>query len=146
MTHLLHQLPLLSAQQRPAAPALTLASATLSYGELADLLDRVATGLVRIGVGRGERVAFYLDKRFETVAVAFGAAYAGAVFVPVNPLLKAEQVGHILRDCNVRVVVTSAERLDAVAATLAECPDLRPARSRSAGRPSSPRPAAPGIG
>ena len=74
---------------------------------------------------RGERVAFYLDKRFETVATAFGAAHAGAVFVPVNPLLKAEQVGHILRDCNVRVIVTSAERLDAIAATLAECPDLR---------------------
>ena len=78
-----------------------------------------------MGVKRGERVAFYLDKRFETVAMAFGTAYAGAVFVPVNPLLKAEQVGHILRDCDVRVVVTSAERLDAVAETFAACPDLR---------------------
>ncbi len=58
---------------------------------MADIIDRVATGLVQMGVKRGERVAFYLDKRFETVATAFGTAYAGAVFVPVNPLLKAEQ-------------------------------------------------------
>ena len=42
------------------------------------------------------------------MAAAFGAAHAGAAFVPVNPLLKPEQVGHILRDCNVRVLVTSA--------------------------------------
>jgi acyl-CoA synthetase (AMP-forming)/AMP-acid ligase II len=34
----------------------------------------------------------------------FGASLAGLVFVPVNPLLKGEQVGHILRDCNVRVL------------------------------------------
>ena len=38
----------------------------------------------------------------------FGAAAAGGVFVPVNPLLKAEQVAYILRDCDVRVLVTSA--------------------------------------
>ena len=125
MAHLLHELPLISAGRSPDAPALTHLDATLRYGELADLIDRVATGLVRMGVQRGERVAFYLDKRFETVGIAFGTAYAGAVFVPVNPLLKAEQVGHILRDCSVRVVVTSAERLDAVAETFVACPDLR---------------------
>ena len=40
---------------------------------------------------------------------------AGGVFVPVNPLLKAEQVAYILRDCNVRVLVTSPERLPLLA-------------------------------
>ena len=40
----------------------------------------------------------------------FGAAAAGGVFVPVNPLLKPEQVAYILSDCNVRVLVTSADR------------------------------------
>jgi acyl-CoA ligase (AMP-forming) (exosortase A-associated) len=59
------------------------------------------------------------------VAVAFGAARAGMAFVPVNPLLKPEQVGHILRDCNVRALVTTHDRLDYVGPTLAECPDLR---------------------
>ena len=43
----------------------------------------------------------------------FGAAAAGGVFVPVNPLLKPEQVAYILADCNVRVLVTSADRLAA---------------------------------
>jgi acyl-CoA ligase (AMP-forming) (exosortase A-associated) len=43
----------------------------------------------------------------------------------VNPVLKAEQVGHILRDCNVRVLVTSAPRAKDLEAELAVCPDLR---------------------
>jgi len=125
MTHLLHQLPLRSAAQRGEAPALTLKGRTLSYAELAELIDRFATGLIALGVGRGERVAFYLDKRFETVAASFGATKAGAVFVPVNPLLKGDQVAHILRDCNVRVLVTTDERLRSIAPILATCPDLR---------------------
>jgi acyl-CoA ligase (AMP-forming) (exosortase A-associated) len=40
-------------------------------------------------------------------------------------LLKADQVGHILRDCNVALLVTSADRLDAIGAAVAGCHDLR---------------------
>jgi len=125
MAHLLHHLILRSAERDAGAAALTFVDQTLSYADLAALVDRVATGLLDLGIKRGERVAFYLDKRFQTAATAFGAAKAGAVFVPINPLLKGEQVGYILRDCNVRTVVTSSERLDAVASALADCPDLR---------------------
>ena len=75
MTHLLHQLPLHSAAQNGNAPALTLKGRTLSYTELADLIDRFATGLLALGIARGERVAFYLDKRFETVAASFGFSF-----------------------------------------------------------------------
>jgi acyl-CoA ligase (AMP-forming) (exosortase A-associated) len=77
------------------------------------------------GIGRGERVAIYLEKRFESVIASFGTTAAGAVFVPINPLLKPEQVAFILRDCNVRVLVTSAERLALLKHDLADCHDLR---------------------
>lgn len=125
MAHLLHHLPLLAAERNADAAALTWRQQTMSYGALASLVERVAAGLLHLGIERGERVAVYLDKRFETVAAIFGAARAGAVFVPVNPLLKADQVAHILRDCNVRVIVTGGERLQAVAAALSDCADLR---------------------
>ena len=78
-----------------------------------------------MGLQRGERVAIYLEKRFETVIASFGAPAAGGVFVPLNPLLKAEQVGYILRDCNVRVLVTSPERLELLLDTLPTCRDLQ---------------------
>src|SRR6185503_14194833 len=55
----------------------------------------------------------------------FGAAAAGGVFVPVNPLLKPDQVAYILRDCNVQILVTTVERLNLLAPLLRGCPDLR---------------------
>ena len=47
------------------------------------------------------------------------------MFVPINPLLKAEQVAYILRDCGVRVLVTSRERLQRWRTAFAGCPELR---------------------
>ncbi len=82
-------------------------------------------GVIALGSSKLARVAVFLPKQPETVITMFGAARAGCVFVPVNPLLKPAQVGHILRDCNVRVLVTSPERLRELAPQLAECPDLR---------------------
>jgi acyl-CoA ligase (AMP-forming) (exosortase A-associated) len=40
----------------------------------------------------------------------FGASRAGCVYVPINPLLKAAQVAHIMRDCEVDLLVTNGER------------------------------------
>ena len=62
---------------------------------------------------------------FETVIASFGAPAAGGVFVPLNPLLKPEQVAYIMRDCNVRMLVTSPERYALLTESLAACHDLR---------------------
>lgn len=122
---LLHELIILTAQRMPQAIALTSGASSLTYGDLSAGVCQFAAGLMGLGLERGERVAIYLEKRFETVIASFGAPAAGAVFVPVNPLLKPEQVAFILRDCNVRVLVTSPERLALLKEVLAECHDLR---------------------
>jgi acyl-CoA ligase (AMP-forming) (exosortase A-associated) len=125
MEILLHDLPRNAAQRDAAHVALCYGDASLNYGELWSAVESFAGGLLQLGVARGERVAIFLEKRFETVIASFGAAAAGAVFVPVNPLLKAEQVAYILRDCNVRVLITSSERLALLREELAQCRDLR---------------------
>jgi acyl-CoA ligase (AMP-forming) (exosortase A-associated) len=122
---LLHQLVQRAASVAPASTALRYGAAALDYAGLAAAVEAFAGALLRLGTGRAERVGIYLEKRFETVIASFGAPQAGAVFVPINPLLKAAQAGYILRDCNVRVLVTSAERLTLLAETLSQCPDLR---------------------
>jgi len=124
-TTLLHHLISASAQRSPTAPALTFGGATQSYAELGAAVAQFAAGLLALGLERSERVAIYLDKRPETVTAFFGTSAAGGVFVPVNPILKAEQVGYILQDCNVRVLVTSPERFATLRDTLASCHDLR---------------------
>ncbi len=122
---LLPELIALTAQRSPQAIALTSGTSHLSYADLNASVSQFAAGLLGLGLARSERVAIYLEKRFETVIASFGAPAAGAVFVPVNPLLKPEQVAFILRDCNVRVLVTSPERLALLKDVLSECHDLR---------------------
>ncbi|APW45119.1 acyl-CoA ligase (AMP-forming), exosortase A system-associated [Rhodoferax antarcticus] len=122
---LLPDLITLAAQQRPLAVALSQGHAHWNYAALHEAVTRVAAGLMQLGVERADRVGIYLEKRFEAVAASFAAPLAGAAFVPINPVLKAQQVAHILRDCNVRVLVTSPERLALLAPVLSSCPDLR---------------------
>lgn len=122
---LLPELIALTAERLPEAPALTYGKKNLQYRELHDATSGFSSGLIGLGLQRGERVAIYLEKRFETVIASFGATAAGGVFVPLNPLLKPEQVGYILRDCNVRVLITSPERLALLSEMLTQCHDLR---------------------
>ena len=122
---LLHELIACSAATSPGAVAVTYGSASCSYADLQQQVEGFVGGLLALGLQRGERVAIYLEKRFETVVASFGAPAAGAVFVPLNPLLKAEQVAFILRDCDVRVLLTSPDRLALLQDVLPQCPALR---------------------
>jgi len=121
---LLHHLVSFAAKRHPEAPALSSGGETLDYEALDQSVAGFARGLLALGLGRAERVGIYLDKRFETVIASFGATAAGGVFVPLNPLLKPEQVAYILRDCNIAVLVTSTERYANLRDVLTTCKDL----------------------
>lgn len=107
----LHHLLQRAAEATPEAPALTYREDTWSYARLWAEAQRAARLLGGAGVRPGDRVAVYLEKRIETVASIFASSIAGAIVVPVNPVLKPSQVGHIVRDSGARVMVTSTERL-----------------------------------
>lgn len=125
MTLLVADLPLQTARRSSARQALGYGAQAISYAELATATDACAQQLLDHGVGRMDRIAIYAEKRFESVIAMFGAARAGAVYIPVNPLLKAEQVGHIVRDCAARVLVTTPERLPLLDAVLRETPSIK---------------------
>lgn len=125
MSYLLHDLIDSAATRRPAATALKDGVKEIGYLALAEEVAQAADLFLGLGLARFERVAVYMDKRIDTVVALFGAAAAGGVFVPVNPLLKALQVAHILKDCNVRILVTTPERLELLREVLADCADLQ---------------------
>ena len=125
MMTLVHELILRRATQSPMAHALSHDGNALTYCALADEVQGFGGVLAGLGIRRGDRVAVYLEKRLEAVIALFAASAAGAVFVPVNPLLRPQQVAYILRDCNVRILVTSASRLKAMHDVLTQCDELR---------------------
>lgn len=124
MSVLLHQL--IQHQQRvhPDRTALLHGNDSWSYQQLYHLIRQAAAGLVSAGLRKGERVAIYLPKQPETVVSLFAASACGAVFVPINPLLKPAQIAHIINDCNARLLITSGERWQQISAAVSDCESL----------------------
>ena len=121
---LLHELIAASAVAGSERVALHWEAERVTYADLANAVERVANGLLDLGLARRDRVAIFLPKRVETVAAMFGTSRAGGVFVPVNPVLKPPQVAHILRDSGARILITSATRAEGLEAELPQCPQL----------------------
>ncbi len=67
-----------------------------TFAELAAGVDRVARGLIALGVRRGDKVALWLPNRPEWIEIAFAAIKIGAVLVPVNTRLRTDDVAYIL--------------------------------------------------
>jgi len=114
-----------SADRYSERTALRHNGASMSYTELASAARQFATGLANAELRRNDRVAILLNKRFEYVISVFGASAAGGVLVPVNTLLKPEQVAYILADCDVSVLVTTRERCLDLLDWAEQCPQLR---------------------
>ncbi len=125
MIETLSDLILRAARYDDSAPALRFKKEGRGYGELLSDIRRFAAGLQALGIRRSDRVAIFADKQIETVTAMFGTSMASGVFVPVNGLLKPQQVAHILNDCSVHTLVTTSARLANLSSVLADCPTLR---------------------
>lgn len=93
------------------AIALILRGESVSYAQLEALTGRIAHWLVAQNFGKGARVASWLPKTREASLLALAVARAGHVYVPINPLLKRAQVGHILADSGASLLITQKARL-----------------------------------
>ncbi|WP_327239165.1 long-chain fatty acid--CoA ligase [Streptomyces sp. NBC_01318] len=78
--------------------AVELGDHSLTYNELDTLAGRVAALLTARGVTPGDRVGLMLPNLLEFPALYYGTLRAGAVVVPMNPLLKSREVAHYLGD------------------------------------------------
>ncbi|KOU22197.1 acyl-CoA synthetase [Streptomyces sp. WM6372] len=82
----------------PGRTALAYFDGRIGYAETDALSDSVAGHLAAHGIGRGDRVAVMLQNTPHFVLAVLAAWKAGAVVVPLNPMYKSGEIGHILRD------------------------------------------------
>jgi acyl-CoA ligase (AMP-forming) (exosortase A-associated) len=101
------------------APALIIRGTVYSYKELNKRVGRLAFLLRDSGLAPGDRVATWAAKGLVSCLMPLAAVRAGCVHVPINPLLKAPQVAHIMGDSGARMLITNQAR----AATLAALDD-----------------------
>ncbi len=96
---------------RDQTPAFLYEDRTLTYGDVADLANRAGNALLELGVEMEDRVLLICLDSPEFLGAFWGAIKIGAVPVPVNTLLRAQDYLYVLNDSRARVAVVSAPLL-----------------------------------
>jgi fatty-acyl-CoA synthase len=97
-----------TAKRYPGKPGLICGDTHWTFAEFDSVVDRVATGLSRMGVGHASRVAVLARNSHGFAALRFALARLGAVLVPINFMLKAEEVAYILRHAQAQTLATDS--------------------------------------
>ncbi len=80
----------------------------LSYAELRDRVDRLACGLIRLGLKRGDRVGIWSQNNLEWVLTQFATAKAGLVMVNINPAYRRSELEYALNKVGCRALILAA--------------------------------------
>ncbi|WP_184436705.1 AMP-binding protein [Mycobacterium sp. AZCC_0083] len=113
------------ASVQPDKPFLQCGGDCVTYGEMADASDRVAGGLQRLGVAKGQQIAFVLPNRIEFATLFLACARLGVLQVPLNPFLRGEFLRYQLADSEAATIVTDALGLEQVRPLAQRLPGLR---------------------
>lgn len=116
---LLHDSLTRSAEAHPDKVAVVTSEERVTYAELRRRALSFAGQLQASGVKRGDRVAVFLENSVAAVVGVYGALYAGAAFLVVNPQTKDDKLRYVLRDSGAAAVL-SAGRLARMVADLME--------------------------
>ena len=95
-----------AAARHPERDAVLAASGSRSYGELVKMARSVGARLRARGVGRGDRVAVYMERSELLVAVLLGIWDAGAAYVPLDASQPDERLRYILADSTVALLLS----------------------------------------
>ena len=116
---------------------------SLRYGELADRVQRMATGLRSLGLRREERVLLLMHDCSDWVVSFLGALHAGVVPVALNTLLTADDCAYMLRHSRAQAALVSEALLPSLQAALDKAP--HEVRHIVVSRPAQTLPDIPGA-
>jgi fatty-acyl-CoA synthase len=95
-----------AAERYPNRPYVLTDDRTHTYSEMVDWSRRLAAGLIALGVGAGDRVAMVMANYPEYIATKYAIARAGAIAVPLNFLLRRDELAYVLEQSEASVLVT----------------------------------------
>lgn len=98
-----------TAQEHPDRTALVFGDTRLTYGALRARSEAVADRLRRLGIGRGDKVALACPNVPDYPAAYFGILRLGAVVVPLNVLLRPQEVAYHLADSRAKAFLCFAD-------------------------------------
>lgn len=102
--------------------ALVMEGSSWSFSDLEAASNRLANALVRLGVTPGDRVSLYCGNAPEWILTYYATLKAGAVINPVNVMLTPDEVRFVTNDCGARVIVSSADKGEALVSVKDDTP------------------------
>ena len=96
------------AKYRPNHLALVFEERRLTFNELNKRVNRLANGLLELGLSKGDKIATILSNCLEQLEVYWAVAKLGAVVVPLSPLLQRTGLASVLNDSDTVLVITTA--------------------------------------
>jgi acyl-coenzyme A synthetase/AMP-(fatty) acid ligase len=128
-TETVHDLLSVRVQENPDKVFATDGTRSLTYRELFDAGQRLAVGLHRQGLRRGDTAAVQLPNWVEFIQVLAALSRLGVVMVPIMPIYRHEDVNYVLSDADIQAVFTPAhfskfDYLDMYLGLRREHPDL----------------------
>ncbi|MGO9018259.1 MAG: long-chain-fatty-acid--CoA ligase [Syntrophobacteraceae bacterium] len=104
-----------SARRYPDRTAIIYYGRRIDFSELWAECQRLAGALAGLGTAKGDRVALYMQNTPQFVIGFLGGIRAGAVVVPMNPMLVASEFSHVLADSGAKIVITTTDLYPRVA-------------------------------
>src|SRR5436309_526797 len=95
----------------PDKAAVFCGSESLTFRQLQTEAAATAQALASLGVLPGDRVGICMQKNLDQVVAILGVLWANAIFVPIHPVLHAEQIGHMVNDCEMKLLITDSARI-----------------------------------
>jgi crotonobetaine/carnitine-CoA ligase len=83
-----------------------------SFEEMNDQANRVASGLQKLGIGKGDKVAVVMENCPEVIFLMFGLSKLGAVEVPINIFHKGEVITYMVDHSDAKIVVMHSPLID----------------------------------
>ncbi|WP_193065050.1 non-ribosomal peptide synthetase [Oceanobacillus oncorhynchi] len=97
--------------------------AAITYRNLYEKSQRLATYLVNNGIQPGECVGIMTNRSIETIIGILGIIKAGAVYVPINANMGSERIKYILDDCRVNTILATGQSVDSLEANFVNLND-----------------------
>jgi long-chain acyl-CoA synthetase len=116
----LAELVAFDARTAPDRTAVIFDDVAYSYAHIDAAIERAADALAEGGVRPGDRVALLLPNDLTYIAAFYGIARLGAIAVPLNPLYRAAEVAHALRDSEPSAAIVHASLWEHASAAFVE--------------------------
>ena len=92
-------------EKYPDQSAIIYLGERFSYSRLKDLIDRFATSLVQLGIGKGDKVMLYVSNSVQWVISFFAIQKIGAIVIPIPPIYTSFEIEYMINDSGAETVI-----------------------------------------